>query len=243
MTVLRGGYVGAKTCTGSARPGVRSLMAVYLALYAAAGGTNLGIYNCRPIRGTNNTTSLHGEGRAGDHGHPVGATFIDTWTRFLIEMSAELGVQCVINKRRIWSSSYPDGWRAYGGTVPHTDHAHTEQTPDSANSLTEARIWEVWNAWHGAVPAPSRAPSVPSVGRPLIKVGSTGPAVETWQDFLRDNYPAYRHESPVRRGVLLAVDGDFGPWTEAWTRLFQKKSRISVDGKVGPQTWRTAGFR
>lgn len=242
MTVLRGGYEAARTCTGSARPGVKNLMAVYLALYAAQGAKNLGIYNCRPIRGTNNTTSLHGEGRAGDHGHPVGATFIDRWTAFLVAMSAELGVQCVINKRRIWSSSYPDGWRAYGGTVPHTDHAHTEQTKRSADTLTVARVWELWNAWSGGTATPVPAP-VPSTGRPLLKVGSTGQAVTDWQQFLRNNYPAYRNSVSVKRGQLIGVDGDFGAQSEAWTKEFQRRSGIGVDGKVGPQTWAKAGFR
>lgn len=242
MTVLRGGYQGATSCTGSARVGTKNLMAVFLALYSGVGGRNLGIYNCRPIRGTNRTTSLHGEGRAGDHGCPVGNGFMQAWCDFLVAHSAELGIQCVIYNRRIWSSSYPDAWRNYGGTVPHTDHAHVEQTRHSADTLTVDRIWQIWNGAH-AKPSPAPAPA-PSVGRPLLKLGmNDNPHVRDWQNHLRTIYPAYRHESPVRRGVLLAVDGDFGPWTEAWTKLFQRKSRITVDGKVGPQTWRTAGFR
>lgn len=242
MTVLRGGYVGARTCTGSARPGVKALMAVYLALYAAQGAKNLGIYNCRPIRGTNNTTSLHGEGRAGDHGHPVGATFIDRWTAFLIAMSAELGVQCVINKRRIWSSSFPDGWRPYGGPVPHTDHAHTEQTPNSAANLTVARVWELWNAWNGGGAVPTPAPP-PAVGRPVIRKGTPyHDHTRVWQQHLHDNYPAYRHYVTVKRERLISVDGDFGDQTVAWTKEFQERKGLTIDGVVGPQTWRAAGL-
>ena len=236
MTVLRGGYVGAKTCTGSARPGVKNLMSVFLSRHADDGGKNLGIYNCRPVRGTNNTTSLHGEGRAGDHGCPVGNGWMQAWADLLVAYSAELGIQCVIYNRRIWSSSYPDGWRPYTGTVPHTDHAHVEQTHDSANTLTVARILEVIG---GDAPAPRPAPPVPSVGRPTVRRGvMNNEHVRVLQDNLRRRFPAYRHEI----GYLISVDGDFGPRTERWVKEYQQRAGLKVDGIVGPATWRSLGL-
>jgi hypothetical protein len=36
---------------------------------------------------------------------------------------------------------------------------------------------------------------------------------------------------------VLIVDGDFGTKTENAVKWFQKKSKITVDGVVGPQTW------
>lgn len=240
MTVLRGGYQGATNCTGGPAPGTKNLMAAFLARHAKDGGKNLGIYNCRPIRGTTKTTSLHGEGRAGDHGCGTPQPWMQAWADLLISVSAELGIQCVIYNRRIWSSSYPDGWRAYSGAVPHTDHAHVEQTKDSAAHLTLARIDQVLGGVTGGGGAPA---PVPSTGRPLIRIGSKGQHVSDWQTYLRTVYPAYRHESPVRKGTLLAVDGDFGAWTDAWTKLFQRKSGLTVDGVVGPATWGKAGLR
>ncbi|HVK26439.1 MAG TPA: hypothetical protein VM677_34245 [Actinokineospora sp.] len=50
---------------------VRALMAWFLGAYAARGGKNLGIYNCRNVAGSS-TSSPHGEGRAADLGVPVG---------------------------------------------------------------------------------------------------------------------------------------------------------------------------
>jgi peptidoglycan hydrolase-like protein with peptidoglycan-binding domain len=35
----------------------------------------------------------------------------------------------------------------------------------------------------------------------------------------------------------LAIDGIFGPKTEAWVRGFQEAVEIAVDGIVGPVTW------
>lgn len=234
MTVLRGGYVGARSCTGGPQPGTKNLMSVFLELHAADGGYNLGIYNCRPIRGTNNTTSLHGEGRAGDHGCRNGPQpWTHAWGDLLVANSAELGIQCVIHDRRIWSSTYPDGWRAYSGSDPHTSHLHVEQTWDSAHGLTVARIHEVL----GGQPQPQ---PVPQTGRPLLRRGSSGAAVTLLQDNLRRRFPAYRHGIPPY--TLISVDGIFGPQTEGWVREFQRRSRISVDGIVGPQTWHALGL-
>lgn len=59
-----------------------------------------------------------------------------------------------------------------------------------------------------------------------------GPAVRTAQLFLAALY------------APLGVDGYFGPDTEAAVRNFQTEFGLTVDGLVGPQTWRrlTAGL-
>jgi peptidoglycan hydrolase-like protein with peptidoglycan-binding domain len=41
-----------------------------------------------------------------------------------------------------------------------------------------------------------------------------------------------------RQADPIAVDGDFGPLTEAAVREFQQSRDIAVDGVVGPMTWR-----
>ncbi|HEV2253320.1 MAG TPA: peptidoglycan-binding protein [Streptosporangiaceae bacterium] len=65
--------------------------------------------------------------------------------------------------------------------------------------------------------------------------GSAGPAVRAVQDQIN-----FRN---LKDGRTLAVDGLFGPKTEASVRAFQKAmaaevSGFRVDGIVGPQTWR-----
>jgi hypothetical protein len=61
-----------------------------------------------------------------------------------------------------------------------------------------------------------------------IQFGSRGSEVQQAQRLLNT-----KTMPPPR----LAVDGIFGPLTEAATRSFQKQKRILVDGIIGPQTW------
>lgn len=61
--------------------------------------------------------------------------------------------------------------------------------------------------------------------QPLLKRGSTGPAVTEWQQQLN-----------TVRGPDIAVDGHFGALTEGATRDFQRSAGILADGVVGQQT-------
>jgi peptidoglycan hydrolase-like protein with peptidoglycan-binding domain len=60
---------------------------------------------------------------------------------------------------------------------------------------------------------------------PLTKSGNKHHPVKTLQYLLR----AHRH--------TLAVDGIFGPDTDAAVRAFQGSHGLAVDGIVGPHTW------
>jgi putative peptidoglycan binding protein len=218
------GYEPARSCTGSATAGARALMAWFLGAYSAQGGSNLGIYNCRSVAGTS-TTSLHGEGRAADLGVPVGAAWAQTLADKLVALSGELGIQCVIYNRRIWSGSYPNsGWRAYGGSNPHTNHLHVELSWNSARTLTAERVQQVFG---GGQPGPAPGPTPGA--RPTVRRGSKGDAVREVQRILNAWYPGM---------PALTVDGDFGPKTEARVRYMQQRAGLAVDGIVGPNTWR-----
>ncbi|UJB73015.1 N-acetylmuramoyl-L-alanine amidase (plasmid) [Acaryochloris sp. 'Moss Beach'] len=63
-------------------------------------------------------------------------------------------------------------------------------------------------------------PDNPQAGRPTLRRGSRGAAVQTLQDKLG-----------------ITADGMFGPQTEAAVIAFQQKSGLTADGIVGPQTW------
>src|SRR5918999_133687 len=68
-------------------------------------------------------------------------------------------------------------------------------------------------------------PSDPIQPFPLVKRPSNVFPVRPLQQLLR------------ARGQTVAVDGIFGPQTEAAVRAFQQSRGLAADGIVGPQTW------
>ena len=121
------GYQEAGACTTGPQPGSRALMAWWLARFGGQGAINTGIFNCRVIAGSP-VRSLHGEGRAADLGvRPHGAGYGHEAAGLLLANSGELGIQCIIWSRHIWSGARPnEGFRPYSGSNPHIDHLHVE---------------------------------------------------------------------------------------------------------------------
>ncbi|MGD9705157.1 MAG: N-acetylmuramoyl-L-alanine amidase [Acidimicrobiia bacterium] len=81
-----------------------------------------------------------------------------------------------------------------------------------------------------SIPALSQLPSSPGLPppRPALRRGSTGASVRCLQRTL-NNWG----------GASLAVDGVFGPVTEAAVLRYQKAHGLVQDGVVGNQTWRS----
>lgn len=82
---------------------------------------------------------------------------------------------------------------------------------------------------HSYWPAGSTPPS-----RPLVRIGVRGTTVRELQYRLN----VWLATTPAAGLPLLTVDGDFGPKTLAATRSFQRAMKLTMDGVVGPQTWR-----
>lgn len=205
MSIYRGKYYSASSCTGSARTGAKALMSWYLGAYGNRGAANLGIYVCKRL---GSGWSIHGEGRAGDLGtapyNRPGGNWPDWgWAlaNALVANSKELGVQLVIFNGRVWSCRYPDsGFRKYKGTDPHDGHLHVELTPESAASLTVAKIQSILG---GAGASPEL-----SGGIMLPKQGDESTTVGYWQDILDS------------LGYTLKIDDDYGPKTTAAVRAW-----------------------
>lgn len=60
--------------------------------------------------------------------------------------------------------------------------------------------------------------------RPILRLNSRGDAVKDAQQALE-----------------IAIDGIFGPVTDAAVRAFQLEQQITVDGIIGPVTWERLG--
>jgi len=176
-----------------------------------------GIYVCRPVRGTTTTYSIHAEGRALDAMiAPVGGKGDPRGRGVVLRLGAkgrELGLQSVIFDRTIWSAKSPSG-RVYNGVHPHYDHLHLEQTRTAAANLTLADIHRIMGT-SNTVRRTLRLTTPHMVG-----------------DDVRD----------VQRVLGLAVDGFFGPATDAAVRAFQRSKGLTADGIVGPATWKALGF-
>ena len=67
------------------------------------------------------------------------------------------------------------------------------------------------------------SPDLPAIDQ-VLRRGMENEQVKTLQYLLRE------------AGYDLELDGDFGRSTEAAVRDFQKKNKITVDGRAGPQT-------
>ncbi|MBN9235083.1 MULTISPECIES: peptidoglycan-binding domain-containing protein [Phyllobacteriaceae] len=112
-------------------------------------------------------------------------------------------------------------WRKYVGTNAHRHHVHISVADDP-------RLYDDASAWNlpgfDVAPAQAAKPVTKPV-YPVLAKGTKGTDVERLQKLLND------------KGAKLIVDADFGDRTERAVRAFQKAARLTVDGRVGPQTW------
>lgn len=237
------GYTGAVKCTGAPAAGAKGAMSWFLAKYKELGAQNSGIYNCRSIRG-GSTNSLHGEGRAVDFGLKWASTrgAFEEFAEQLRLNSAELGIQCIIFNRKIFSGGYANkGWHNYTGVNPHTDHLHVEFSWGAAKRSIEATVslWE--KELSGKVtgnvnPAGNAKPQVigkqPTDYKDLVVDGVFGKkSVEAFQIVMRAINKYNR-----------AVDGEFGYYTvlalQKWLRGlgYYPATKYKLDGKFGKYT-------
>lgn len=132
------------------------------------------------------------------------------------------------------SITKPDfsGWSSYDfvGSNPHTSHVHVSCTRSFA--FDDRAGWGI--AVGGPVtPPPPPPPPAPS-GDGFLRIGSTGEEVRRLQSYMNRVYPLYSN---------LVVDGIFGQATERAIKEFQRRSRIAVDGIVGPVTRAKLGLK
>jgi hypothetical protein len=74
----------------------------------------------------------------------------------------------------------------------------------------------------------------PESWRPVLRRGMSGPDVAAWQtQLVTDGAGGTLVDD---RMLSIAIDGDFGPLTEAATKQWQRQRELQADGVVGPIT-------
>lgn len=115
---------------------------------------------------------------------------------------------------------------------------HGERDPgrrsDPGRDFNWDRFMQFCREATGGGAAPPAPGQPPATGRPVIRRGSNGEHVRALQDRLKRVYRTYAGH--------LVVDGDFGPGTEEVVKEFQRRSKLTADGIVGPATWRALGM-
>lgn len=125
--------------------------------------------------------------------------------------------------------SHDDMRRAWGGTT-HTDPGSNFPWDRLFTAVNDAL--KAAGGTTPVVPAeqPANVPAFP--GRVLTytagKTMMRGNDVKQWQTQMR------------KRGWTITADGVYGPASKSVATAFQREKRLTVDGKVGPQTWRAA---
>lgn len=131
-------------------------------------------------------------------------------------------IKYVISNGKIASGRHgpdPWKWRKYTGSNPHNHHVHISVVAGHTGDTGEE-----WDLDIKIPPAVADAPPMPPKDPILVK-GNKGKDVERLQKLLN------------RAGAKLEPDSDFGDKTERAVKAFQRNHKLTVDGKVGPQTW------
>lgn len=125
-------------------------------------------------------------------------------------------IKYVISNKKIASGAGQDQpawkWRPYSGANPHNHHVHISIKSDKAH-YDNTMDWSL----DGLTTQPDPAYIAPP---PTLRKGASGEDVKQLQTLL---------------GV--AVDGEFGPKTEAAVKAAQAKNNLVPDGICGPMTW------
>lgn len=141
----------------------------------------------------------------------------------------------VIYMRKIYHRRDNFAAKDYNGVNAHEKHVHVSvgNGPDG-RSTSDYDSRASWGVSHLGKNVKPTKPSKPiSEGwteklmkdLPTLKRNSKGPAVKRWQALLNT------------RGAGLKEDGAFGTNTGRETRDFQREAGLTVDEKVGKNTW------
>jgi len=236
---VRTPYEAQVSCDPRPKPGVTRFAALMRAKYDPTG--YIGTY--RPCAGD---TSEHYDSRAMDWmlnvknpAQKAVAKSVTTWLSARNgAMARRFGVSYMIWNGKIWGQyASENGWVAYSGSVPHTDHIHFTFAWDGAMKRTS------W--WTG------RATTVVDLGPCRVYKGQFAPLYTSRRTAACPSlraapYSVYRVAVYGQRTAQIAVaqrrlgitaNGYFGTATFLKVRAWQK-GRVPVTGALDKATWR-----
>ena len=250
MTVAREFYDWARSgLTPGASPYNKcapALTAINKYLMDRYGGQSLGCFNVRDIKGTS-VPSTHSWGAARDWRYadpgPGRRVAEQEILSFLIGHSKELGIQAIHDyvKSRIWRASWvsasSDGWRdvtpnpekGMGASWATYFHIEVNRSQWADGRSVQDKIGAQPPAPHPVEPfrpAQGKFGDYPERKKSVLRIGATGDEVRYLQGVLD------------KARIQTTVDGRFERLTDRSVRRFQQRHGLTVDGVVGPKTWR-----
>jgi len=125
-------------------------------------------------------------------------------------------------KNTQWARS--NGWHpADNSDDPHPTHVHVSGEADDDANETPWKLPTLTGDTSAFPPFPGRHLTYVK-GTPQMR----GEDVRTWQARMR------------ARGWVIGVDGEYGPQSAGVATRFQTEKGLTVDGIVGPQTWKAS---
>ena len=146
------------------------------------------------------------------------------WVRSICRWTTDCGCPSTVSWPRLASGSRGETVSSIQHLLNH--HGHDLTVDGAFGSSTTRAVREFQSARGLAITGVVDAATWPSLVA-ITRTGDSGSHVTATQVQL--NRYAYR----------LVVDGVFGPATRAAASDFQLQNRLTVDGVVGQQTWRT----
>ena len=213
-----------RNCTGITA-GAQDLRRHLLASFR--GISRIGGYNCRRNSASPHKLSMHGTGRALDImiptvGGRANSAVGDPIANWLVQNASRIGVQYLIWNRVRWSGHRRrNKFARYTGPSPHINHIHVELNLAGAQRRTP------WFADRPEPTTPARSSTGIDLGK-AVRANRVYGVRLGWQDRIRE----------IAR--LLGVTSDT-PSEEVFANAvatWQRRHGLSVDGIIGPNTWR-----
>ena len=162
---------------------------------------------------------------------------MEAWNRLRTDFGGPIRIGAAF--RRIWEGRHAAQSQHYAGTALDIGQGMTQAQRNRIHALAvQSRVWghvdplrltPTWVHVDRRFGAPACRGGA---GYPTVRQGSRGVYVFVLQDAL------------TTLGFTgSALDGVFGPRTDAMVRAFQRRFGLAVDGIVGCNTWREAASR